>query len=152
MRFLLAALSLVLLISFSLADKSNAFAEIEENEFAEFDFEDEGDEFSQPKDDEDDSFVETVNEDDAEDALVEEDTGNEFSHLTDPDEFENFSDKSEDSEEFTNEKPVKKSKEPSAHPAVRQYSHSSALKLGQLLPRNSHDYRYCCLLPELLYW
>ncbi len=28
-------------------------------------------------------------------ALVEEDTGNEFSHLTDPDEFENFSDKSE---------------------------------------------------------
>jgi len=112
MRFLLAALSLVLLISISLADKSNAFAEIEENEFAEFDFEDEGDEFSQSKDDEDDSFVETVNEDDTEEALVEEDTGNEFSHLTDPDEFENFSDKSEDSEEFTNEKPVKKAKNP----------------------------------------
>jgi len=119
MRFLLAALSLVLLISYSLADKSNAFAEIEENEFAEFDFEDEGDEFSQTKEDEDDSFVETVNEDDAEEALVEEDTGNEFSHLTDPEEFENFSDKSEDSEEFTNERPVKPSKSKNSVPTLQ---------------------------------
>jgi hypothetical protein len=121
MRLLLAVLSLVLLTSYTLAHQSNEYAEIEENEFAEFDFEDEGDEFSQPKggEEEEDSFVETVDEDDTEEAMVEDDSGTEFSHLTDPDEFINFPDKSEDSEEFTNEKRPSSAKAKSSVPTLQ---------------------------------
>jgi len=101
---LLAVFSLLFLFSSSLGHQSNEFAEIEENEFAEFDFEDEADESSQATVEDEEDFVETVEPDDNEEAMVEDDNGGDFSHLTDPDEFINFPDKSEDSEEFTNEK------------------------------------------------
>jgi len=83
--------------------QSNEYAEIEENEFAEFDFEDEADDFSQDKGDEED-FVEVEVEDQDEEAVVEDDMGGEFSHLTDEEEFINYPDRSEDSDEFINEK------------------------------------------------
>jgi len=83
--------------------QSNDYAEIEENEFAEFDFEDEADDFSQDKGEEEE-FIQVEEEDPDEEAVVEDETGGEFSHLTDDEEFINYSDKSEDSEEFINEK------------------------------------------------
>jgi len=90
--------------------QSNDYAEIEENEFAEFDFEDEADDFSQDKEEEE--FIQVEDEDPDEEAVVEDETGNEFSHLTDEEEFINYPDKSEDSDEFINEKkpPVKTGK------------------------------------------
>lgn len=121
---LFSVISLGLLISCCLAqreqNKNNEFAEIEENEFAEFDFEDEGDESSQAKQQEDeDDFVETVDEDENEEAMVEDDTGTEFSHLTDPDEFENFPEKGEDFEEFTNEKSAHKERKSKVVPTLQ---------------------------------
>jgi len=93
--------------------QSNDYAEIEENEFAEFDFEDEADDIIQKKDDEEEEedFVEIEEEDMDEEAVVEDEMGGEFSHFADDEEFENFPDKSEDSEEFVNErKPTTKPK------------------------------------------
>jgi len=103
---LYACLSLLLLSMsvFAAQKQSNDYAEIEENEFAEFDFDDEADDFSQDKGVEEEDFVETEVEDPDEEAVVEDDMGAEFSHLSDEDEFINFQDKSEDSDEFINEK------------------------------------------------
>lgn len=84
--------------------QSNDYAEIEENEFAEFDFEDEADDFSEDKGVEDEEFTEVEEEDPDDEAVVEDESGGEFSHLTDEDEFINYPEKSEDSEEFINEK------------------------------------------------
>jgi len=85
--------------------QSNDYAEIEENEFAEFDFEDEVDDITQKKEeeDEDEDFVE-IEEEDPDEAVVEDENGAEFSHFADDEEFENFPDKAEDSDEFVNEK------------------------------------------------
>jgi len=116
---LLAVFSLLFLFSASLGHQSNEFAEIEENEFAEFDFEDEADESSQATVEDEEDFVETVEPDDNEEAMVEDDNGGDFSHLTDPDEFINFPDKSEDSEEFTNEKRATPNKGKGAVPTLQ---------------------------------
>lgn len=116
---LVAVFFLSLLISTALGQQSNEFAEIEENEFAEFDFEDEADESSQATVEDEEDFVETVEPDDSEEAMVEDDNGGDFSHLTDPDEFINFPDKSEDSEEFTNEKRPTPSKSKSGVPTLQ---------------------------------
>jgi len=101
----LSLLLTILVLQGALASnkQSNEYAEIEENDFAEFDFEDEADEFSQEKPEEED-FQEAEVEDVDDEGAVEEDNGGEFSHLTDEEEFENFNDKGEDSDEFVNEK------------------------------------------------
>jgi len=103
LTFLITFLLLHTLGVLAAGKQSNDYAEIEENEFAEFDFEDEADDFSQDKGDEEE-FVQVEEEDPDEEAVVEDETGGEFSHLTDDEEFINYSDKSEDSEEFINEK------------------------------------------------
>ena len=105
---------LMLAISFNLmcseAAKSNEFADIEENDFAEFDFEDETDESDKViVEEEEDDFEETVT--DMEDAVVEEDVDmdDEFSHFNDDEEFEGFNrnEDHEDPDEFYNEPKTK---------------------------------------------
>jgi len=105
---------LMLAISFNLmcseAAKSNEFADIEENDFAEFDFEDETDESDKViVEEEEDDFEEAVA--DIEDAVVEEDVDmdDEFSHFNDDEEFEGFNrnEDHEDPDEFYNEPKTK---------------------------------------------
>jgi len=85
---------------------SNDYADIEDNDFAEFDFEDETDEsvkVENEEDDEDDeSFVSDEAEDEEEAEVTVEDDGTEFSHFEDEEEFVGYTDK-EDSEEFVNQ-------------------------------------------------
>merc|ERR1719397_1435097 len=92
------------------AKDSNEFADIEENDFAEFDFDDETDESAKAVVEEDeDDFEETIS--DTEDAVVEDDVDmdDEFSHFNDDEEFEGFNrnDDHEDPDEFYNEPKTK---------------------------------------------
>merc|ERR1719315_20299 len=93
--------------STSEAAKSNEYADIEDNDFAEFDFEDETDESSKVElDDEEDEFEINVVEDEEAEVEVETETEDEFSHFEDEDEFEGFNtgrEDPEDPDEFYNE-------------------------------------------------
>ena len=82
--------------------QSEEFAEIEENDFAEFDFQDETEEVEKVDKDEDE-FVLDDHKDDLEDEVTVEDEGPEFSHFEDDEEFVGYNDK-DDSDEFLNEK------------------------------------------------
>jgi len=115
MGLLVLRLGALLLLSLCvLAAQNNDYAEIEENEFAEFDFDDEAEEINQEKGVDDDDFAEADVEDPEEEAVVED--VSEFSHLHDEDEFINFQDKSEDSDEFINEKKPSKAGKGSVPP------------------------------------
>ena len=103
---LMLAISINLMSSTSEAAKSNEFADIEDNDFAEFDFEDETDESSKVEiDDEEDDFETNVVEDEEAEVEVETETDDEFSHFEDDEEFEGFNprDDHEDPDEFYNE-------------------------------------------------
>merc|ERR1719315_2795 len=109
--------------STSEAAKSNEYADIEDNDFAEFDFEDETDESSKVElDDEEDEFEINVVEDEEAEVEVETETEDEFSHFEDEDEFEGFNtgrEDPEDPDEFYNEpkaKPEKATPNPPKQP------------------------------------
>jgi hypothetical protein len=82
--------------------QAEEFAEIEENDFAEFDFQDETEEVDKLEKD-DDEFVLDDSKDDLEAEVTVEDEGPEFSHFEDEDEFVGYNEK-DDGEEFLNEK------------------------------------------------
>jgi len=98
---LMLAISINLMTSEVEAARGNEFADIEDNDFAEFDFEDETDESVK------------VNEEEEDDAIVEDDVDaddDEFSHFNDDEEFEGFNknEDHEDPDEFINEPKSKK--------------------------------------------
>ena len=70
--------------------QSDDYADIEDNDFAEFDFEDETDESLKVTDEEDDDFETMETEDDEAEVEVESDGEDEFSHFEDDEEFEGF--------------------------------------------------------------
>ena len=97
------------------AAEENEFADIEDNDFAEFDFEDETDESSKKSGEsveEEDDFETEVIEDEEAEAEVETETDDEFSHFEDDEEFEGFNprDDPEDPDEFYNEPKAKPEK------------------------------------------
>ena len=104
---LMLAISINLMCSTSEAAKSNEYADIEDNDFAEFDFEDETDESSKIEaEDEDDEFETNVIEDEEDEVEVETESYDEFSHFEDDEEFEGFDGGKEDHvdpDEFCNE-------------------------------------------------
>merc|ERR1719245_2070432 len=102
------------------AARGNEFADIEDNDFAEFDFEDETDESVKVNEEEEEDFVQDVEEED--DAIVEDDVDaddDEFSHFNDDEEFEGFNknDDHEDPDEFYNEPKAKKQEKVTPSPA-----------------------------------
>ena len=105
------------------AKDSNEFADIEENDFAEFDFDDETDEsVSKGADEEDDDDFETI-VDDTDDATVEDEADaedDEFSHFNDDEEFEGFNknDDNDDPDEFINEPRTSKKQENKVTPST----------------------------------
>ena len=70
--------------------QSHDYADIEDNDFAEFDFEDETDESLKVTDDEEDDFDPMETEDDEAEVEVESEGEDEFSHFEDDEEFEGF--------------------------------------------------------------
>lgn len=103
------------------ARQSDDYADIEDNDFAEFDFEDETDESTKNKEeDEDDDFDSIETEDNEAEVEVESEGDDEFSHFEDEDEFENApGDDVVDEDEFINE-PTKKEKEKVTPPPLKQ--------------------------------
>lgn len=85
------------------AKQNDEFAEIEENDFAEFDFQDETEEVTKLEKDDDEFVSDDAGNDDAEAEVTVEDEGPEFSHFEDDEEFVGYNDK-DDPEEFLNEK------------------------------------------------
>merc|ERR1719422_1980396 len=124
---LMLAISINLMCSEVQAAKSNEFADIEDNDFAEFDFDDETDESAKVTvEDDEDEFEQAVVEED--DAIVEDEADgddDEFSHFNDDEEFEGFNknDDHEDPDEFYNEPKAK----------------------------DHHDHWNCCLLSQFLH-
>jgi len=85
---------------------NNEFADIEDNDFAEFDFEDETDESTKiDVDDDDDDFDTMESEEEEAKVEVESEDDDEFSHFEDDEEFEglNPKDDKDDPEEFYND-------------------------------------------------
>jgi len=121
---LMLAISINLMCSEVGAAKSNEFADIEDNDFAEFDFDDETDESSKVmEDEEEEDFEESVVE--TEDATVEDEVDpddDEFSHFNDDEEFEGFNknDDPEDPDEFYNEPKAKKQDKVTPSPTKQQ--------------------------------
>jgi len=112
---LMLALSLNMMFDLSEAKHANnEYADIEDNDFAEFDFEDETDEsMNEVIDEEEEDFVSEEFMDDTDEAEVElESEDDEFSHFEDDEEFEGFNpkDDNDDPEEFYNEPSSKKGK------------------------------------------
>ena len=70
--------------------QSHDYADIEDNDFAEFDFEDETDESLKVTDEEEDDFEIMEAEDDEAEVEVENEGDDEFSHFEDDEEFEGF--------------------------------------------------------------
>ena len=106
------------------AKDSKEFADIEENDFAEFDFDDETDESvgKGGEEDEDEDFETIVDE--ADNATVEDEADaedDEFSHFNDVEEFEGFND---DLDEFFNEPKMGKKQENKATPSTAKPSSS----------------------------
>ena len=101
------------------ARQSDDYADIEDNDFAEFDFEDETDESIKNTEEEEDDFEPVEVEDD--EAEVEIEGEDEFSHFEDEDEFENFKgeENTDDPDEFYNE-PREKKAEKAAPPPLKQ--------------------------------
>ena len=118
---LMLAISINLMCSEVQAAKSNEFADIEDNDFAEFDFDDETDESAKVTvEDDEDEFEQAVVEED--DAIVEDEADgddDEFSHFNDDEEFEGFNknDDHEDPDEFYNEPKAKKQEKVTPSPA-----------------------------------
>jgi len=118
---LMLAISINLMCSEVEAAKSNEFADIEDNDFAEFDFDDETDESVKVTiEDDEDEFEQAVVEE--EDAVVEDEADgedDEFSHFNDDEEFEGFNknDDHEDPDEFYNEPKAKKQEKVTPSPA-----------------------------------
>jgi len=104
-------------------DEDNEFADIEDNDFAEFDFEDETDESIKVEEEEEDDFETDELEEEEAEVEVEIEEDDEFSHFEDDEEFEglNSKDENSDPEEFYNE-PRKKGKaaKPSTAPPNKQ--------------------------------
>ena len=102
------------------ADHGNEFADIEDNDFAEFDFEDETDESSKVDEEEDDDFESFEPEEQEAEVEVENEDDEEFSHFEDDEEFEglNSKDDNSDPEEFYNEPSTKekREKQPTSNP------------------------------------
>jgi len=100
-------------------NQDNEFADIEDNDFAEFDFEDETDESSKIDEEEDDDFEAEEPEEEEAKVEVEDEEDDEFSHFEDDEEFEglNSKDDNSDPEEFYNE-PSSKSKNEKASTAA----------------------------------
>ena len=121
---LMLAISINLMCSEVGAAKSNEFADIEDNDFAEFDFDDETDESSKVmEDEEEEDFEESVVE--TEDATVEDEVDpddDEFSHFNDDEEFEGFNknEDPEDPDEFYNEPKAKKQDKVTPSPTKQQ--------------------------------
>jgi len=90
-------------------DQGNEFADIEDNDFAEFDFEDETDESSKVDEEEEDDFESEEPEEEEAEVEVENEDDDEFSHFEDDGEFEglNSKDDNSDPEEFFNEPSAK---------------------------------------------
>ena len=105
------------------AKDSKEFADIEENDFAEFDFDDETDESvgKGGEEDKDEDFETIVDE--ADNATVEDEADaedDEFSHFNDVEEFEGFN-KNNDTDnldEFINEPKTRKKQENKATPST----------------------------------
>jgi len=99
---------------------SNDYADIEDNDFAEFDFDDEADESTKvdkDNEEEDDETFEAEVDDEEEAEVTVEDDGAEFSHFDDEEEFIN---NENDSEEFVNTPTEKrKSEKPAPAPKLK---------------------------------
>ena len=123
---LMLAISINLMTTEVEAAKGNEFADIEENDFAEFDFDDETDESvgkggEEEEEDEFDTILEEADDATVEDEAEAED--DEFSHFNDDEEFEGFNknDDPEDPDEFYNEpKTNKKQEKVTPSPAKQQ--------------------------------
>jgi len=102
------------------ARQSDDYADIEDNDFAEFDFEDETDESIKNTEEEEEDFDPVEVEDD--EAEVEIESEDEFSHFEDEDEFENFKgeENPDDPDEFYNEPRETKKAEKAAPPPLKQ--------------------------------
>ena len=120
------------------AKDSKEFADIEENDFAEFDFDNETDERlgKGGVEDEDEDFETIVNE--ADNATVEDEADaedDEFSHFNDVDEFEGFNknNDTDDLDEFINEPKTRKKQENKATLSTAKPS-SSLSRFSTSLP------------------
>jgi len=104
------------------ARQSDDYADIEDNDFAEFDFEDETDESLKVTDDEEDDFDPMETEDDEAEVEVESEGEDEFSHFEDDEEFEGFKpeDVTDDPDEFYNEPKAAKQQEKPTPPPLKQ--------------------------------
>merc|ERR1712142_1169395 len=106
---LMLAISINLMSSTSEAARSNEYADIEDNDFAEFDFEDETDESSKVIEEEEEDFETNIVDEEEAEVEVETETDDEFSHFEDDEEFEGFDSRGEheDPDEFYNEPKAK---------------------------------------------
>ena len=102
--------------------QSHDYADIEDNDFAEFDFEDETDESLKVTDEEEDDFEIMEAEDDEAEVEVENEGDDEFSHFEDDEEFEGFKqeDVTDDPDEFINEPKAPKQQEKTTPPPLKQ--------------------------------
>ena len=102
--------------------QSHDYADIEDNDFAEFDFEDETDESLKVTDEEEDDFEIMEAEDDEAEVEVESEGDDEFSHFEDDEEFEGFKqeDVTDDPDEFINEPKAPKQQEKTTPPPLKQ--------------------------------
>jgi len=98
---------------------NNDYADIEDNDFAEFDFDDEADESTKVdnEEEEDDKFDDSAIDDEEEAEVTVEDDGAEFSHFDDDEEFIN-NENENDSDEFVNT-PTEKKKSEKPAPAPK---------------------------------
>lgn len=104
------------------ARQSDDYADIEDNDFAEFDFEDETDESTKNTEDEDEDFDTIESEDDEAEVEVETEGDDEFSHFEDDEEFEGFKpeDTADDPDEFYNEPKAARPEKKATPPPLKQ--------------------------------
>jgi len=115
------SLALMVIEADAAKQQNNDYADIEDNDFAEFDFEDETDESTkvENEDEDEDIFVSDSLEDEDDEAEVTvDDDGSEFSHFEDEEEFVGYNER-DDSEEFVNQPTTKRPDKAAPQPKLK---------------------------------